>query len=216
MSLVTRRPRFELLLEKLQIVSVHVRNSPVVEVRISPMQKLIAFMRHRHCRSSCSRLPRPNKQVNEMLTPLVNQGRHRPVIEIIKTATNQRKSLTGKIDHWRSKIELRVQPGFYSMLIRRSDVGEVICHQRTHMAGDELRRQELIGPGSLQSGHQGQSDDRSENDRRGESQPIPGCLPKNSARTWLPSWEQRLSISRNVARGQFGDLVSQRGLNSLT
>src|SRR6266478_9367565 len=87
-SSMVRRLRFELLLKSLQIVSVNVGNGPVVEVRISPMQKLIAFMRHRHCRSGCSCLPRPNKQVNEMLTPLVNQGRHRPVIEIIKTATN--------------------------------------------------------------------------------------------------------------------------------
>src|SRR6266436_2181095 len=213
---MVRRLRFELLLKSLQIVSVNVGNGPVVEVRISPMQKLIAFMRHRHCRSGRSCLPRPNKQVNEMLTPLVNQGRHRPVIEIIKTATNQRKSLTGKIDHRRREIELRVQPGFYSMLIRRSDVGEVICHQRTHMTGDELRRQELIGSGSLQAGHEGESDDRSENDRRGESQPIPGCLPKNGPWPWLPSWEQRLSILRDIARWQVGDFVSQRRLNSLT
>jgi hypothetical protein len=44
MSLVMRRPSFELLLESLQIVSVNVGNGPVVEVWISPMQKLIAFM----------------------------------------------------------------------------------------------------------------------------------------------------------------------------
>src|SRR6266496_2111726 len=43
MSLVARRPRFELLLEKLQIVDVHVRNSPVVKVRVSPVQKLISL-----------------------------------------------------------------------------------------------------------------------------------------------------------------------------
>ncbi len=36
-----QRPRFELLLEKLQIVSVHIRNSPVVKARVSPAQKLI-------------------------------------------------------------------------------------------------------------------------------------------------------------------------------
>ena len=41
MSLVMQRPPFELLLEKLQIVSVHIRNSPVVKARVSPAQKLI-------------------------------------------------------------------------------------------------------------------------------------------------------------------------------
>src|SRR6266498_1070907 len=87
-SSMVRRLYFELLLESLQIVSVNVGNGPVVEVRASPMQKLIALMRHRHCRSGCSCLSRPNKQVNEMLPSLVNQGCHRPVIEIIKTATD--------------------------------------------------------------------------------------------------------------------------------
>src|SRR5439155_26626747 len=106
MSLVTRRPRFELLLEKLQIVSVHVRNSPVVEVRIRPMQKLIAFMRHRHCRSSCSRLLRPNKQINEMLTSLVNQGCQRPVIELFESTAGYRYSFTCKIAHMSRSCEL--------------------------------------------------------------------------------------------------------------
>jgi hypothetical protein len=41
MSLVMQRPRFELLFEKLQIVSVHVRNSAVVKNRVSSVQKLI-------------------------------------------------------------------------------------------------------------------------------------------------------------------------------
>jgi hypothetical protein len=41
MSLVMQRPRFELLLETLQIVSVHVRNSAVVKNRVSSVQKLI-------------------------------------------------------------------------------------------------------------------------------------------------------------------------------
>ena len=44
---MTWRPRFELLLENLQIVNVHVRNSPVVKVRVSPMQKLISQERYR-------------------------------------------------------------------------------------------------------------------------------------------------------------------------
>ncbi len=42
-----RRLYFELLLKSLQIVSVDVGNSPVVKVRVSPMQKLIALVRYR-------------------------------------------------------------------------------------------------------------------------------------------------------------------------
>src|SRR5260370_42607570 len=98
-----------------------------------------------------------------MLTPLVNQGGHRPVIQKIQTAANQRKSFGGKVDYRRRKIELCVQPWFHGVLVGGSDVAKVVCHKRTHMTGDKLRRQELIGPRSLQSGHEVESDNGSEN-----------------------------------------------------
>src|SRR4030095_4152193 len=145
MSLVTRRSRFELLFEKLDIVKVNVRNSPVVKVRVSPVQKLIPFACYRF-RSFCFvRRCRPNKKVDKVFAPPVNQRRHGPVIQIIQAATNQRKSLTGKIDNWRGKIEFRIQPGFYSMLIRGSDVREVIRHKRADVTSYKLCREELVG-----------------------------------------------------------------------
>ena len=79
---------FEQMLKGLQIVGVNVGNSPVVKVRVSPMQKLIALVRYRLRGFSGIGRGRPDEEVNEMLTPLVNQRRHRPVIEIIKTATD--------------------------------------------------------------------------------------------------------------------------------
>jgi hypothetical protein len=143
-----RRSRFELLLEKLQIVNVHVRNSPVVKVRVSPVQKLIPFACYRF-RSLCLvRRCWPNKKVDKVFAPSVNQRRHRPIIQIIQAAPNQRKSLTGKIDNWRSKIEFRIQPGFYSMLIRGSDVREVISHQRANVTSNKLRREKLLRAGA--------------------------------------------------------------------
>src|SRR5437667_6738029 len=96
-----RRLYFELLLKSLQIVSVDVGNSPVVKVRVNPMQKLIALARYRVHASARIRFCRPNKQVNEMFSPLVNQRHYRPLIEIIETATNQRKPVAGKVDHRR-------------------------------------------------------------------------------------------------------------------
>src|SRR6266481_6284415 len=106
MSLVMRRPRFELLLEKLQIVSVHVRNNPVVKVRVSSVQKLISLARYRFRSFCCVRRCWPNKEVDKVFAPSVNQRRHRPVIQVIQTVANQRKSLVGKIDNRRAKIEL--------------------------------------------------------------------------------------------------------------
>src|SRR4029453_7752823 len=145
MLLVMRRSRFELLLEKLQIVSVYVRHSPVGKVRVSPVQKLIPFACYRF-RSFCFvRRCWPNKKVDKVFAPSVNQLRHGPVIQIIQATPNQRKALTGKIDNWRGKIQFRIQPGFYSMLIRGSDVREVIRHKRADVTSYKLCREELVG-----------------------------------------------------------------------
>ena len=83
-----RRLYFELLLKSLQIVSVDIGNGPVVKVRVSPVQKLIALARYRLRGFSGIGRGRPDEEVNEMLTPLVNQRRHWPVIEIVKTTTD--------------------------------------------------------------------------------------------------------------------------------
>src|ERR1700730_15128420 len=79
---------FEKVLKLLQLFRANVRNSPVAKLRIKPMQKLITLVRDRLHGPVCSCPGRPNKQVNEVFAPLVNQRRHRPVIEIIKTATD--------------------------------------------------------------------------------------------------------------------------------
>src|SRR5207302_10414278 len=108
-----RRPNFELLLKRLQIVGVDVGNSPVVKVRVSAMQKLIALACYRF-RSFCRVRRRwPNKQGDRVFAPFVNQRRDRPVIQIIQATANQRKSVAGKLDNRRSKIELGVTPWHY-------------------------------------------------------------------------------------------------------
>src|SRR5205823_8607665 len=142
---MVRRLYFELLLKSPQIVSVDVGNSPVVKVRVSPMQKLIALARHRLRGSGRIRFCRPNKQVNEMLTPLVNQSCYGVVIEIIKAPSNQRKAFARKVHHGSRKIQLSIKPRFDSVLIGGWYVCEMISHKRTHMTGDKLRREELVG-----------------------------------------------------------------------
>src|SRR5438067_12711001 len=107
-----RRLYFELLLESLQIVSVDVGNSPVVKVRVSPMQKLIALVRYRLRGFSGIGRGRPDGEVNKMFAPLINQRRNRPVIDIIDTATHSRKSFAGKVDNRRRATQLCVQPWF--------------------------------------------------------------------------------------------------------
>src|SRR5215831_1434423 len=173
MSLVTRRPCFELLLEKLQIINVHVRNSPVVKIQVSPVQELIPLACYRFRSFWFVRRCWPNKKVDKVFAPSVNQRCHGPVIQIIQAATNQGKSLTGKIDNRRGKIELRVQPGFDSMLIRRSDVGDVIRHKRPDVTSYKLRREKLVGSGRSKPRQEIGSDNCGQDDSCGQSEPVP-------------------------------------------
>src|SRR5229473_6580624 len=117
-----RNVAFEKFLKGPQVCFVNVGNGPVIKVGVSPIQKAIALARDQFGGLVRTGFFRPNKQIDEMLASLVNQRRYCPVIEIIETAANQRKSLTGKIDNRRSKIELRIQPGFYRVLVGGSDV----------------------------------------------------------------------------------------------
>src|SRR5215469_525238 len=126
---MTRRPRFELLLEELQIANVHVRNSPIVKVRVRPVQKLISVACYRFRNFCFVRCCWPNKKVDKMFAPSVDQRRHWPVIQIIQAAPNQRKSFTGKIDNWSRKIELYIEPRFNSVLVGRSNIGQMIGHE---------------------------------------------------------------------------------------
>src|SRR6266576_555798 len=79
---------FEKLLKLLQLFRANVGNSPVVEVRVDPVQKLITLARQ--CLRGFRRVGgcRPNKEINEMFAPLVNQGSHRSILKIIETAAN--------------------------------------------------------------------------------------------------------------------------------
>ena len=128
----------------LQIVLVHVGDGPVIEIRIKPMHKMVALTVYRvsgRCRAWSLG---PNKQINEMLAPLVDQCGDRSVVEIIQATAQQRKAFATKIDNRRRKIELGIQPRFYRVLIRRRNVGKMICHKRSDMTGDKLRSEELI------------------------------------------------------------------------
>ena len=142
---MTRRPLFELLLEKLQIINVHVRNSPVVKVRVSPVQKLIPLACYRFRSFRFVRRCWPNKKVDKVFAPSVNQRRHWPVIQIIKASANQGKTITGEVHHRSCKIELRIKPRFNSVLVGRSYIREMVRHDRANMARYKLRRKELIG-----------------------------------------------------------------------
>src|SRR6266513_2766325 len=99
----------ETLLECLQVADANVGNGPIIEVGFNPVQKLIALARDCFCAFSRVRFYRPNKQVDEMFAPLVNQSRYGPVIEIIKAPANQRETFARKVRHRGREIELGIK-----------------------------------------------------------------------------------------------------------
>src|SRR2546430_10193285 len=122
---------------------------------------------------------RPNKQINKMFAFLVNQSCYRMVIEVIKAAANQRKSLAGKVCHGSREIEFRIQPWFYRVLIGRWDVHKVVCHERANVTSYKLCREKLIGIGWAHSRQKNCSDKRAYHYSCCQSQPVPWHLRKD-------------------------------------
>src|SRR5262249_845016 len=114
-QLTTRCLLFKQPLETLQVANVDVRYGPIGEITVAPMEQVIALASHLCLRFAISRCRWPNKQVNEMFTPLVHQRCCRVIIEIVKASANQRKTVTREIHHWSCKIELRIKPRFNSV-----------------------------------------------------------------------------------------------------
>src|SRR5215472_12845928 len=109
---------FKKLLKILQVGTIDVGYGPIREVAVDPVEQVITLSCYGFLRLTSLGCCRPDKQVNEMLAPLINQGRHSPVIEIIKSSSNKRKPLARKIHHWGCEIELRIKPRLYRVLIR--------------------------------------------------------------------------------------------------
>src|SRR5260370_21514734 len=78
----------------------------------------------------------PDKQVDKMLAPLVNQGRDRPAVQIIEASTDQEKSLSREVMHGRREIELPLEPRFHGLRVRVLHIDPVARqHFRAYMSG---------------------------------------------------------------------------------
>src|SRR4029453_3271200 len=96
---------FKKLLKILQVTNTDVGYGPVSEVAVSPVDQVIALAFHHLLLFAIRGCRRPDKEVNKMLAPLVNQRCCRVVIEIIKTTTDQGKTITGQVHYGSCKIE---------------------------------------------------------------------------------------------------------------
>src|SRR5713101_536528 len=67
-------------------------------------------------------LSRPNIQIDVMLLPLVDKRCHSSIIQVLESAADKRKPLTGKILNRWSEIQFAVEPGLYRVLIGRDHI----------------------------------------------------------------------------------------------
>ena len=72
---MTRCLLFKQLLETLQVGNVDVGYRPVGEIAVAPMDQVIALPLNHCLRFAIPGRCWPNKQINEMFAPLVNQSR---------------------------------------------------------------------------------------------------------------------------------------------
>jgi hypothetical protein len=87
-------------------------------------------------------------------------------VYVIKPSPGQWKSLRRKIHHRRRKIDLAIKPRLHSVLIGRDDVGEMIRHQRSHMACDYFIADQLVGRRTGSSQPAGQYHNHQDGGRR--------------------------------------------------
>jgi len=85
-----------------------------------------------------------------VLASLLDQRRNFAPFEIIEPSPHQQKAFARQIFNGRRKIQLAVEPGFYSVLIGADDVHQVVGLERPHVAGEDIRGNtwSLEGPGT--------------------------------------------------------------------
>src|SRR5215468_2920520 len=86
----------------------------------------------------------PEKQIDNVLLTLVHQGGYGSVLQVIKTPSKQRKTLCRHILDWRGEWEFALKPRFDRVLVRRSDIGEMVGHQRACVSRDDLLREDIF------------------------------------------------------------------------
>jgi hypothetical protein len=79
-----------------------------------------------------------------MLPPLIHQGRHRTIPEVIEAPSDQRKALRRPILDWRREREFALKPRFDRVLVGRGHISEMGGHQRARVPGDDFLRQEVV------------------------------------------------------------------------
>ena len=86
----------------------------------------------------------PEKQIDDVLLTLVHQGGYGSVLQVIKTPSDQRKTLHRHILDRRGEGEFALKPRFDRVLVGRSDIGEMVGHQGACVPRDDLLREDIF------------------------------------------------------------------------
>src|SRR5205807_10622831 len=86
----------------------------------------------------------PDKEIDDVLAPLVDQHGRRLTVKVIESAALQTKALVCKVVYRGSKIHLTVEPRLDGVAVRGGDVGYMRKQQlRADMAGHQFLDQQI-------------------------------------------------------------------------
>src|SRR5712664_2387809 len=109
------------------------------------MQQIISLTFVGDFADSTALFSRPDIQIDVMLLALVDKRRDSSVIQVLQPASQQRKSLAGKIFNRWSEIELAIEPWLYCVLIGRDHIGAMTLQlQRADVIGNHFLGQDLV------------------------------------------------------------------------
>src|ERR1700737_1875126 len=87
---------------------------------------------------------RPDKQIDEFFSPLVDNCCDRPLLQDVDSTPNQHVSSLREIGDRRRIIQLPVKPWFYGVLITGSAIDQMRNHQRPGVVRDGFSDQFLV------------------------------------------------------------------------
>jgi hypothetical protein len=79
-----------------------------------------------------------------VFAPLVDQRRDFATLEIIKTASHERETISRQILDGERKVQFAIKPGFHGVLSGGDHVHQVVSFKRSHMAGEDFGSNLLV------------------------------------------------------------------------
>src|SRR5207302_7833305 len=87
----------------------------------------------------------PDEDIDAMFVAPIHQRRDGATVQIIQSPANQWKAFCSEVLHVRGEVHFAVEPRLDGMLITGGNIGEMLGHERAHVAGDGFV-QHLVAP----------------------------------------------------------------------